>query len=53
MGIIDYLQPYNFQKKAEKCLKRLKKLDPNLETSSQDPTYYASRFTIWLSSIIS
>ena len=52
MGIIDYLQPYNFQKWFERFLKRVKKLDPNLDTSSQNPHYYSTRFIQFIRSIV-
>jgi hypothetical protein len=43
-GIIDYFQRYTTKKKVEKMLKSLMKCDVNLETSSQPPDRYASRF---------
>lgn len=45
IGIIDYLQPYNIQKLMEKNLKKCKKMDRNLDTSSQDPHTYSERFS--------
>lgn len=44
MGIIDYLQLYTFQKRAERFFKRLRSCDSKLDTSSSDPETYADRF---------
>jgi len=44
IGIIDYLQPYNFEKKLEKYFKKFQRLDINLDTSTQDPLTYSNRF---------
>ena len=52
VGIVDYLQPYNFQKQFEKILKKVKKFDVNLETSTQDPQYYSTRFIAFMSALI-
>ena len=52
VGIVDYLQPYNFQKRFEKFIKKAKKLNVNLETSTQDPQYYSSRFIKFMSALI-
>jgi len=52
MGIIDYLQPFNFQKKMERCLKRAKKLNRKLDTSSQDPDYYSFRFIQFITQLV-
>jgi len=52
MGIIDYLQPFNLQKRMERFLKRLKKLDRNLDTSSQHPEYYSDRFIKFIEGLV-
>lgn len=44
IGIIDYLQPYNFSKMMEKNLKKIIKFNLSLDTSSQPPDVYAERF---------
>lgn len=44
IGIIDYLQIYNFQKKLEKLGKQILNLSLNLDTSSQNPRIYSQRF---------
>ena len=44
LGIIDYLQPYDFQKKGERFLKRTIKCNCSLDTSSQPPDRYSQRF---------
>ena len=44
IGIIDYLQPWNFAKKFEKCWKKTIKRNLYLDTSSQNPITYANRF---------
>lgn len=44
IGIIDYLQTYTWGKAAERVLKRIKACNPNLQTSSQPPEKYATRF---------
>jgi len=43
-GVIDYFQKYTTKKKIEKILKSLKMCNAKLETSSQPPDRYASRF---------
>lgn len=45
IGIIDYLQRYTWGKAFERAFKKLRKCSPSLETSSQPPNAYASRFT--------
>ena len=52
IGIIDYLQPYNFQKFIEKNFKKCMKADVNLNTSSQDPATYQERFCKFMKEII-
>jgi hypothetical protein len=52
IGIIDYLQPYNFSKKFEKYFKRIKKGNLKAEVSSVDPSNYAARFKNRLEGII-
>ena len=52
VGIIDYLQPYNFKKALEKFFKRLRALNPNLETSTQNPAYYSQRFIKFIRQIV-
>jgi hypothetical protein len=44
IGIIDYFQLYNTQKQLERFFKRLMKLSPKLDVSSQPPDVYAERF---------
>ena len=53
IGIIDYFQKYNLQKRLEKYGKKMINMDPNLDTSSQDPDVYASRFINFIDSILS
>lgn len=43
-GIIDYFQRYNFSKAFERFWKRVTNCKPNLQTSSQPPDIYSSRF---------
>lgn len=45
IGIIDYLQPYDFGKKGERCLKRTINANCSLDTSAQPPGRYSQRFT--------
>lgn len=45
IGIIDYLQRYTWGKAFERAFKKLRKCQPSLETSSQPPKAYSSRFT--------
>lgn len=52
IGIIDYLQPYNFQKYFEKNFKKIIKADKDLNTSSQDPKTYKERFCKFMKEII-
>lgn len=52
VGIIDYLQLYDVQKKMEKYSKKMLKLNKNLDTSSQDPSTYANRFSTFVQSIV-
>jgi len=52
MGIIDYFQPFNLKKRVERCLKRAKKCNGKLETSSQDPDYYSHRFTKFIMKLV-
>ncbi|KAM3137825.1 hypothetical protein pb186bvf_010068 [Paramecium bursaria] len=52
LGIIDYLQEYNVQKKVEKFSKKLIRLNQNLDTSSQDPQKYCSRFSNFIIQIV-
>jgi len=51
VGIVDYLQPYNFNKFMEKLIKKVKKLDANLDTSSQNPQVYSTRFINFIKKI--
>lgn len=53
LGIIDYFQLYTFQKSAERFFKRLMKCNPKLDTSSQPPLIYSTRFIDWTQKIIS
>lgn len=43
-GIIDYFQLFTRSKAAERLFKRVVKCSPNLETSSQPPKRYSTRF---------
>ena len=52
LGIIDYLQVYNFQKKVELHFKRLKTATLNLDASSQPPNIYAKRFISFVRKIL-
>ena len=52
IGVIDYLQPYNLQKYFEKNLKKIIKVDKDLNTSSQDPKTYQTRFEKFINEII-
>jgi len=52
VGIIDYLQEYNFKKAFERFMKRLRKLSPQLDTSSQDPNYYSQRFIRFITNLV-
>jgi Phosphatidylinositol-4-phosphate 5-Kinase len=45
VGIIDYLQRYTWSKSFERIFKKFRNCKPSLETSSQPPKKYASRFT--------
>lgn len=45
VGIIDYLQRYTWGKAFERFFKKLRKCKPSLETSSQPPRKYSTRFT--------
>lgn len=47
-GIIDFFQLYTFGKMTEKYFKKIKKMEWGLETSSQPPDYYASRFEAYM-----
>jgi len=53
IGIVDYLQPYNCNKMTERMFKRLRRLDPNLDTSTQPPQIYSDRFVSWVYKIAS
>ena len=44
IGIIDYFQLYTIKKRLERLYKRIKRCNSNLETSSQPPQRYATRF---------
>ena len=52
IGIIDYLQPYNYKKILEKYSKKLLKARINLDTSAQDPIIYSNRFCKFLEKIL-
>lgn len=52
VGIIDYLQTYNMNKKAEKYTKIILKMNSNLDTSSQDPQKYRQRFLAFVRAIL-
>jgi len=52
VGIVDYLQPYNFQKAFEKVMKKVKKLNFRLDTSSQEPVFYSERFLDFVQKIV-
>lgn len=53
IGIIDYLQPYNYKKIFEKYSKKFIKANINLDTSSQDPFMYSDRFCKFVEGILS
>lgn len=44
LGIIDYFQEWNSKKQLEKISKQIKHIQPNLDTSAQDPKKYRERF---------
>jgi hypothetical protein len=48
-GIIDYLQAWNFNKKAENCFKTRFGLLKNLDISAVDPERYKTRFINYFS----
>jgi len=52
LGIIDYLQPYTFKRAVERFVKKLKKLNPHLEISCQNPEYYSERFIDFIKKIV-
>jgi len=52
IGVIDYLQPYNYKKIFEKYSKKLIKAKINLDTSAQDPIIYSNRFCKFLEKIL-
>jgi len=52
IGIIDYFQKYDLQKILEKFGKKMLKMNPKLDTSSQNPQAYASRFINFMDSIL-
>jgi len=52
VGIVDYLQPYNLEKAFEKIMKKIKKLNLKLDTSSQEPIFYSERFIGFVRKII-
>ena len=52
VGIIDYFQQYTWVKAFERCAKRTRKCNPKLDTSSQPPGYYSTRFFEFASKII-
>jgi hypothetical protein len=45
IGIIDYLQLYDIQKRMERFTKKFLRLNIRLDTSAQDPEHYANRFS--------
>lgn len=51
-GIIDYFQLYTWNKSLERFFKRLTKCNPRLDTSSQPPKIYSTRFIKWVDEII-
>jgi len=53
IGIVDYLQPYNCQKITERVVKRARRLDRYLDTSTQPPQIYSDRFIAWIVKITS
>lgn len=52
IGIIDFLTPYSFKKIFERCFKKARKLNPNLDTSSQKPDVYSERFIQFVNKLI-
>ena len=52
IGIIDYLQPYNYKKILEKYSKKLMKANIKLDTSAQDPIIYSNRFCRFVEKIL-
>lgn len=52
IGIIDYFQLYDYKKAFERFIKRLAKCNPRLDTSSQPPKIYATRFLNFMRTII-
>ena len=52
IGIIDYLQPYNYKKILEKYSKKLMKANIKLDTSAQDPIIYSNRFCNFVEKIL-
>ena len=52
IGIIDYLQPYNYKKILEKYTKKLMKANIKLDTSAQDPIIYSNRFCKFVEKIL-
>lgn len=53
IGIIDYLQLYNYKKILEKYTKKLIKANINLDTSAQSPHIYSDRFCKFIEKILS
>lgn len=44
IAIIDYLQEWNYNKGMERATKKIIKMNNNLDTSAQEPEFYAKRF---------
>ena len=51
IGIIDYLQTYDFKKWFERHAKMILKMTRKLDVSSQDPQSYGKRFIVFLKKI--
>lgn len=52
IGIIDYLIQFGLKKRSEVFFKKLGALDPNLDISVQQPSYYGERFVKYMEKII-
>ena len=52
IGIIDFLQEFTLKKMMEKNVKKIVNFSPNLDTSSQDPAFYKTRFLKFMEQII-
>ena len=52
IGLIDFLQMWNYKKILEKYGKKILKVDAGLDTSAQDPAAYSKRFCLFLEKIL-